>query len=211
MDDVYRFLRKTFSDKRLADEFMAKSEFLDIKAHTTILKENAYVTVIPFVYDGRVKVMRNNEEGKEILLYYINPGESCALSTVAGLTHTKSVAYAETEVDTKLFAVPVSAAEDMHANYQQCRDFCLHLFRDRFNELILFIDSIAFKTMDFRLIQYLKQKQKKTGTNSIYITHQQMADELGTAREVVSRLLKQLEKGGKIRNHRSSIEILEAL
>jgi CRP/FNR family transcriptional regulator len=211
MDAVYRFLRKIYSDKNLVDEIMAKSRFVVIPAHTKILEEEKYVKVVPLVYEGRIRVMRKVESGKEILLYYIDPGESCALSIAAGLNETKSVAYAETETETKMFAIPIDLIRNLHTRYPQFEDFLLRLFHNRFNELILFIDSIAFKTMDFRLIRHLKREQEKTGKNVIHTTHQHLADELGTAREVISRLLKQLENDGKIVNHRSKIEILDQL
>ena len=207
MDTIYRFLRKIFYDKSLVDELIEKSQFITVPAHTKVLEEDKYIKVVPLVFEGRIKVMRQDESGKEILLYYINAGESCALSVAAGLNRTKSVAYAETEMETKMFAIPIDVIRDLHSRYSQCDDFLLQLFHKRFNELILFIDSIAFKTVDFRLIQYLKQKQKKNGESTIHITHQHLADELGTAREVISRLLKQMERDGKITNHRSKIEI----
>jgi len=211
MEDVHRFLRKIYSDKSLVDEIMAKSRFVVVPAHTKILEEEKYVKVVPLVYEGRIRVMRKTESGKEILLYYIDSGESCALSIAAGLNQTKSVAYAETETETKMFVIPIDLIHDLHTRYPQCEDFLLRLFHNRFNELILFIDSIAFKTMDFRLIRHYKREQKKTGDNIIHTTHQHLADELGTAREVISRLLKQLENDGKIINHRSKIEILAQL
>ena len=211
MEDVHRFLRKIYSDKSLVDEIMAKSRFVVVPAHTKILEEEKYVKVVPLVYEGRIRVMRKTESGKEILLYYIDSGESCALSIAAGLNQTKSVAYAETETETKMFVIPIDLIHDLHTRYPQCEDFLLRLFHNRFNELILFIDSIAFKTMDFRLIRHSKREQKKTGDNIIHTTHQHLADELGTAREVISRLLKQLENDGKIINHRSKIEILAQL
>ncbi len=211
MDTIYRFLGKIFYDKSLVDELIEKSQFITVPADTKILEEDKYIKVVPLVFEGRIRVMRQDESGKEILLYYINPGESCALSIVAGLNRTKSVAYAETEMETKIFAIPIDTLKDLHYRYSQFNDFLLLLFHNRFNELILFIDSIAFKTVDFRLIQHLKQKQKKAGENTIHITHQHLADELGTAREVISRLLKQMERDGKIINHRSKIEILEPM
>ncbi len=207
MDYIHRFLRNIYHDKSLVEELINNSQFLDVPAHTRILDEEKYVKVVPLVYEGRIKVMRKFESGKEILLYYINPGESCALSVVAGLTRTKSVAYAETETATKMFAIPIEVVRSVHTRYPQCADFLLHLFHNRFNELILFIDSIAFQTMDLRLIRHLKKRQEESGKNIIDTTHQQMADELGTAREVISRLLKQLENEGKIVNHRSKVEI----
>ena len=211
MDTIYHFLRKIFYDKSLVDELIEKSPFITVPAHTTVIEEDKYIKVVPLVFEGRIKVMRQDESGKEILLYYINPGESCALSIAAGLNRTKSIAYAETEMQTKMFAIPIDTLKDLHYRYPQCNDFLLLLFYIRFKELMLFIDSIAFKTVDFRLIQNLRQKQKKAGDNTIYITHQHLADELGTAREVISRLLKQLERDGKIINHRSKIEVLGLL
>lgn len=207
MDKIERFLRKRFSDGQLVKEILAKSKFMEIPAHTRILEQDAYVAVVPYVYEGRIKVMRRGEQGKEVLLYYIHPGESCALSIVAGLTRTQSVAYAETESDTKLLSIPVDVLNDLHTRFPQCNEFFLTLFRDRFREIVFFIDSVTFKTMDFRLVQLLKQKQEQEQNNMIPVTHQQLANELGTAREVVSRLLKQLENERKIIQHRSSIEI----
>jgi len=211
MDSVFLFLRKIFNDKGLVDELIDTCQFMEVPAHSRILEEDEYIKVVPLVYEGRIKVMRKDESGKEILLYYIHPGESCALSIASGLNGTKSVAYAETETATKMFAIPIDILRNLHARYPQCNDYLLRLFHNRFNELVLFIDSIAFKTMDVRLIGHLKRKQEESGENFVYITHQQLANELGTAREVVSRLLKQLEREGKIINHRSKIEILDAL
>ncbi len=211
MDTINRFLRRLFYDKSLVDELMEKSQFITVPAHTKVLEEDKYIKVVPLVFEGRIKVIRQDESGKEILLYYINSGESCALSIAAGLNQTKSLAYAETEIETKMFAIPIDTLKDLYYRYPQCNDFLISLFHNRFNELILFIDSIAFKTVDFRLVQNLKQKQKKTGENTVHITHQHLADELGTAREVISRLLKQLERDEKIINHRSKIEILRPL
>ncbi len=207
MDTAYLFLRKIFYDKSLVDELIGKSQFVEVPPNTKILEEDKYIQVIPLVFEGRIKVIRKGESGKEILLYYINRGESCALSIVTGLNRAKSVAYAVTETKTKMFVIPIEVIRDLHCRYPQCDDFLLRLFHNRFNELILFIDSIAFKTMDFRLIRHLKRKQEESGENVIYITHQQLADELGTVREVISRLLKQLERDGKIINGRSKIEI----
>jgi len=211
MDTSYLFLRKIFYDESLVDELMEKSQLINVPANTKILEEDKYIKVVPLIIEGRIKVIRKVESGKEILLYYINRGESCALTIVAGLNRTKSVAYAVTETETKMFAIPIEVIRDLHYRYPQCDDFLLQLFHRRFNELILFIDSIAFRTMDFRLIRHIKRKQEESGENIIFVTHKQLADELGTAREVVSRLLKQLERDGKIVNGRSKIEILRQL
>jgi len=211
MQESITFLKKIFINDELVNELLAKSQTAIIPSKQTILREGEYIKVVPLVFEGRIKVMRQDESGKEVLLYYINPGESCALSIAAGLNNDKSIAYAITDKPTNILAIPLEALRDMLLHFPRLNDFVLQLFHQRFNELILFIDAISFKNVDFRLIANLKTKQQKSKSNAIAITHQQLANELGTAREVVSRLLKQLERDKKIKNLRGKIEIISAL
>ncbi len=211
MDDITPFLRKLFTNTQLVDELEHESKLMELQDNVKILSIGDYVKIVPLVIEGRVKVMRNDESGKEILLYYINPGESCALSIAAGLNNQKSAAYAVTNNNTKLLAIPVDKLETMIKVYPYLNKFVLKLFHQRFNELIEFIDAISFKNVDMRLLNYIKKNLTPANGNFIYVTHKQIAEELGTAREVVSRLLKQLEKEGKVKNHRGKIEIISAL
>jgi CRP/FNR family transcriptional regulator len=211
MQETKAFLKKIFVSDALVNKLLTSSQTAEIPEKQTILQEGQYIKVVPFVFEGRIKVMRQDESGKEVLLYYINPGESCALSIAAGLNHDKSVAYAITDKPTQMLAIPLEALRDMLLQFPRLNDFVLQLFHQRFNELILFIDAVSFKNIDFRLIANLKTKQQKSKSNTIAITHQQLANELGTAREVVSRLLKQLERDRKIKNLRGKIEIISAL
>ena len=208
MDNITPFLRKLFPNPKLVEELEQESTLMEIPDNIKILDIGEYVKVIPLVIEGRVKVMRNDESGKEVLLYYINPGESCALSIAAGLNNQKSAAYAVTNNDTKLLAIPVDKLDNMIKNYPYLNKFVLELFHKRFNELIDFIDAISFKNVDTRLLIYLEKSLTSENDNFIYVTHKQIAEELGTAREVVSRLLKQLEKEGKVKNHRKKIELI---
>ena len=207
MDDITPFLRKLFPTPKLVEELEQESTLMDIPDNITILNIGDYVKIVPLVIEGRIKVMRNDESGKEVLLYYINPGESCALSIAAGLNNQKSAAYAVTNKDTKLLAIPVDKLDNMIKTYPYLNKFVLELFHKRFNELIDFIDAISFKNVDTRLLKYLEKSLTPDNNNFIYATHKQIAEELGTAREVVSRLLKQLEKEGKVKNHRGKIEL----
>ncbi len=207
MNDITPFLRKLFPNPKLVEELKHESKLMEIPENITILNIGDYVKVVPLVIEGRIKVMRNDESGKEVLLYYINPGESCALSIAAGLNNKKSAAYAITNNDTKLLAIPVEKLDSMIKTYPYLNKFVLELFHQRFNELIDFIDAISFKNVDTRLIKYLEKSLTPENDNFIYATHKQIAEELGTAREVVSRLLKQLEKEGKVKNYRGKIEI----
>lgn len=208
MNDITTFLKKIFLNQTLVDELEHESKFMELSEDTTILSIDDYVTIVPLVIEGRIKVMRNDESGKEVLLYYINPGESCAISIAAGLNNQKSVAYAITNSDTKLLAIPINTLDKMIKVYPYLNKFVLELFHKRFNELIDFIDAISFKNVDTRLQKYLEKSLMSKNGNFIYITHKQIAEELGTAREVVSRLLKQLENEGKVKNHRGKIEII---
>ncbi len=211
MDDITPFLRKIFPNPKLVEELEQESTLMDIPDNITILNIGDYVKIVPLVIEGRIKVMRNDESGKELLLYYINPGESCALSITAGLNNRKSAAYAVTGKETKLLAIPIDKLDSMIKDYPYLNKFILELFDKRYNELIDFIDAVSFKNVDTRLINYLKKNLTSGNDNFIHATHKQIAEELGTAREVVSRLLKQLEKEGKVKNHRGKIEIISPL
>lgn len=211
MTEVSNFLRKIFPNPALVKELEHESKLMDIPNNVTILNIDDYVKIVPLVIKGRIKVMRNDESGKELLLYYINPGESCALSITAGLNNKKSAAYAITNDETKLLAIPVNKLDNLIKKYPYLNKFILELFHTRFSELIEFIDAVSFKNVDTRLVEHLKKKLRPDNEIFIITTHKQIAEELGTAREVVSRLLKQLEKAGKIINHRGKIEILPGL
>ncbi len=204
-------LKELFVNQALVEEIKRRSTLVQLEAGDKILSEGSYVQTIPLVVAGRIKVMRRDESGKELLLYYIQKGESCALSIAAGLNHKKSIAFAMADEKTTLLAIPLDDVRDLLLSFPRVNDFVLHLFHQRFNEIILFIDSIAFKNVDFRLIKHLQRMREVTGLATIETTHQQLADELGTAREVISRLLKQLEKEGKIKNLRGKIELTSRL
>lgn len=207
MNETTTFLRNLFLNQQLTEELEKHASWVEIPENQQILNIGDYVKVVPLVFSGRIKVMRNDESGREILLYYINPGESCALSIAAGLNRQKSAAYAVTDSNTLLLAIPVEKLESMIKTFPRLNQFVLQLFHQRFNELIEFIDAVSFKNIDARLVEYLKKKSATSRDNFVNLTHKQIAEELGTAREVVSRLLKQLEKQGKIKNHRGKIEI----
>ncbi len=202
------FLKKLFLDKELVEKIEREASFMEIPENEGILNMGDYVKVVPLVIKGKIKVMRTDESGKEILLYYINPGESCALSIAAGLNQKKSVAFAVTDSNTQLLAIPIDKLESMIRSFPYLNKYVLELFHQRFNELIDFIDAISFKNIDARLLEYLQKKNDSINDNFVKLTHKQIADDLGTAREVVSRLLKQLEKQGKVKNHRGKIEII---
>jgi CRP/FNR family transcriptional regulator len=198
-----------FQDQELIKQLQGCRHTL-IKAGQRILDEGDEINLIPFVLNGNIKVVRTDESGREILLYTIKSGESCALSISSGLNMKPSKAIAITEEPTEAILIPVSIIREIFVKHAEMREFVMELYHKRFNEMIGVVDEIAFKHIDFRLLRLLKTRHSISG-RFITATHQQLANELGTAREVVSRLLKQLEKQGLIKNHRGKIEILDQL
>lgn len=180
----------------------------EYKAGSIILNENAYIRSIPIVTKGTLKVMRTEEDGREILLYYIKAGESCIMSFLGGLHNEKSKLKAEVEDDAEIHFLPIDKVTLFIKEYPQWLDYIFRLYHKRFEELLDIVNSTAFKKVDERLLALLRKKQELTGNNTLNITHEQLANELGTARVVVSRLLKQLEENGTVQLGRNKISFL---
>lgn len=207
MENIPLFLRKIFTDPKLADEIFERSRLLEVPIRQSIINQGDYIKVIPLVITGKIKVFRQDESGKEVMLYSIKPGESCALTLASGLRHQQSAVFAKTETETQLLAIPLEDLEQLLISFPKLNEFIVRTFHIRFEELIRVVDSFTFRTIEFRLIRLLKEMDN--GNNVVKATHQELADHLATAREVVSRLLKQLEKEKKIINHRGYIEIID--
>ncbi len=178
-------------------------------AGSVILNENAAIRSIPIVIKGTLKVMRTEEDGREILLYYIKAGESCIMSFLGGLHNETSKVKAEVEEDAEILFLPVEKVSLFIKEYPQWLDYIFRLYHKRFEELLDIINAIAFKKVDERLLALLHKKQELAGSNILNITHEQLANELGTARVVISRLLKQLEENGIVQLGRNKIIIVQ--
>lgn len=174
-----------------------------------ILDENSSIRSIPIVMKGMMKVIRTEEDGREILLYYIKAGESCIMSFLGGMHNEKSIVKAEVEEDTEILFLPVDKVSLFIKEYPEWLDYIFRLYHKRFEELLDIINAIAFKKVDERLLNLLHKKSEILNSKTIVITHEQLANELGTARVVVSRLLKQLEDTGKLQLGRNKITILK--
>lgn len=173
-----------------------------------ILDENTSIRSIPIIMKGMIKVIRTDEDGREILLYYIKTGESCIMSFLGGMHNEKSRVKAEVEEDTEILFLPVDKASLFIREYPEWLDYIFKLYHKRFEELLEIINAISFKKVDERLLNLLNKKSELTGSKAIIITHEQLANELGTVRVVVSRLLKQLEESGKLKLGRNRIALL---
>jgi CRP/FNR family transcriptional regulator len=175
------------------------------EAGSIILDENSHIRSIPIVTKGSMKVIRTEEDGREILLYYIKAGESCIMSFLGGMHNETSKVKAEVEEDAEILFLPIDKVSLFIKEYPQWLDYIFRLYHKRFEELLEIVNAIAFKKVDERLLNLLKKKAELTHSQTIAITHEQLANELGTARVVVSRLLKQLEDNGTVQLGRNKI------
>lgn len=188
-------------------QIMEVSRYHTIPAGTEILRAGQYVKVIPIVTSGLIKVF-NRFEDKELLLYYIKPDESCIMSFAASLHNDPSKVFAATEEDTTALLIPADKISLWVTQYPDINSLFFQQYNQRYSELLDTIHHILFKKMDVRLYDYLREKSALTGKEELKISHRQIASELGTAREVVTRVMKKLEQDGKVIQHNNSIKIL---
>jgi CRP/FNR family transcriptional regulator len=192
----------------LKEEVAAFGELRKFTSGTVMLQEDSYIKVIPLVLSGSLKVVRTDANGHEILLYYITPGESCIMSFLGGIHDETSKIKAVVEEDAELLLIPVSKASEWVKKFPEWSDFIFKLYHKRFEELLSVVNAIAFQKLDERLLQLLTQKSKLTHSKEIIVTHSQLAEELGTAREVISRVAKQMENEGLIHLSRNKITLV---
>lgn len=191
-------------EKELRDE-INEAEILEFKSGTVILREHQFIKVIPLILEGSVKLRKTDENGREIVFYHISPGESCILSITSCLKGKESQAEAVVEDTTRLIGLDAAKVRDWMDRFPGWRKFVVSLYYDRMTELMTLVDLITFKSVDQRLFKYLSDRAVN---NIVEITHQKLAGEIGTAREVISRLLKQMEKDNLIALERGRIIIL---
>jgi CRP/FNR family transcriptional regulator len=161
------------------------------------------------VAKGSIRVMRTDEEGREILLYYIKAGESCIMSFLGGIHHETSKVRAEVEEEAEIFFLPIEKVNVFMKEYPQWLEYIFKQYHKRFEELLEVVNAIAFKKVDERLMLLLEKKVDLTGSHVLQVSHEQIANELATARAVVSRLLKRLEEDGVLILGRNKITMLQ--
>ena len=175
-----------------------------------IMDYGKYIRMMPMVIKGTLKVLKKDETGKEILLYYLSSNESCSMAYSCCLEAKKSEVKAIAEEDVDLIAIPHTKLDEWLCKYPGWKNYIMRSFNLRFLELLKSIESIAFHKLDDRLIAYLKEKQRLSGSSVIRVSHYLIADELATSRVVISRLLKQLENDGRIILYRNEIKLLNS-
>jgi CRP/FNR family transcriptional regulator len=203
---------ETISEFKSSPELKAKlEEFCMIKYYQpgdVILNENANIRAIPIVVKGSIRVLRTDDDGREILLYYIKAGESCIMSFLGGIHHETSKVRAEVEEEAEIYFLPIQKVTEFIKEYPQWLDYIFKQYHRRFEELLEVVNAIAFKKVDERLMLLLHKKAELTGSKILLVSHEQIANELATARAVVSRLLKQLEEDGQVKLGRNKIELV---
>ncbi len=200
-------IKLAFLGKELSEEIIESSSVKTIDADTMILREGEYLAVLPLVINGLIKVYSTFED-KEIFLYYIRPNESCVMSFSSILKNEASRVFAITEEETTMLLLPANKIELWNKHFPQFTKLFFQLYELRYLELLTMLQKTIFENLDKRLFDYLKEKALLTETQTIKITHREIANDLGTAREVISRLLKKLEHEEKIEQIGNSIKLL---
>jgi len=196
-------------EPELLDEIETAGKCKLIKQGERLLDIGQDITVMPLIFSGAIKILREDDEGDELLLYFIEKGDTCAMTFSCCLGSGKSEIRAIAESDTELLMIPISKMDEWMVKYQSWREFILDSYHTRMSELLETIDTLAFMKMDERIMKYLKDRAMVTNDDIIYSTHQDVANDLHTSRVVVSRLLKSLEKEGKIELSRNHIKVIE--
>jgi CRP/FNR family transcriptional regulator len=197
-----------FEDE-LLDEISQIATVRTISEQGHLIDPGQYIKSIPLLLEGVVKVSRLDNEGDELLLYFIESGDTCAMTLNCCMQGSKSEIKAIAETDAKLLMIPLEKMDEWLVKYRSWRNFILNSYQSRLNEVLQTVDSIAFLKMDERLLHYLQDKTKIGHSETIHITHEEIAKDLHSSRVVISRLLKKLENEGLVKLHRNSIDVID--
>lgn len=206
---VYEF-QQLFPDiyeREAIESILETGDLKKLGADDWMLDIGDPILYMPLLLKGQLRVLREDAEGHELLIYYIRPGETCAMSLTCCSGNAVSNVRAVAEEDTELLLLPIQIIDEWTTKYPSFKSFILKTYQKRFEELLNTIDSIAFHNLDDRLSQLLKQKSETEGSE-LKTTHQELANQLNSSREVISRLLKQMERKGKIQMGRNKITLL---
>ena len=208
--DYIHKLSMVFEPALLA-ELETKTMLMEARAGDTMINIGQTIRAVPIMLKGAGKVSRINEEGQELLLYYVKEGESCAMTFTCCMMSHASVIKGTAEEDSLIMGIPVHLIDGWMSQYPSWKRYVMSTILNRFTEVIRSIDEVAFKKLDERLLNYMREKSKISGSSLINLSHQQIADDLGTNRVVVSRLLKKLEQDKKVLLYRNQVKLLKEL
>ncbi|MGZ3765899.1 MAG: Crp/Fnr family transcriptional regulator [Mucilaginibacter sp.] len=197
-----------FTTPALLDDIKRFTRVRTLKRDDILIQPGDKIVFVPIVQKGVLRIVRQDSDGKEIFLYHLYPSQTCAMAINCCQSDRRSMVKAIAEDDSEVLQIPVNMVEDW-LKYPEWRSFINSTYGARFAELMDVIDLIAFHNMDMQVLHYLKQRVKATNSRSISITHQQIADELHTHREAISRLLRTMEQKNIVRLGRNTIELLD--
>lgn len=202
-------LREKFPqlEPALISEIEREGMLKEFAAGEVLMRTGQYIKSTVLILEGIVKIFREDEEGAEFLMYYLQPGEACAISIICASKAETSQISAVAMENTIALMVPIKFMDEWMSKYKSWYYFVLETYRNRFEELLTVIDNVAFRNMDERLFFYLKRYTETNHSKTISLSHQQIADELNSSREVISRLLKKMEQRGLVMLNRNSIEL----
>ena len=205
---VSRYINQFFPqfEPLLKEKLIANCSLKSFEAGEVLMSPGQYFRSTMLIVEGRVKLYRQGEEGNEFFLYYIEPGGACALSMICAARQETSEVMAKAVETTVALLIPIQLMDELMKEHKTWYYFVLETYRNRYEELLTLVDNIAFKSMDQRLEFYLKHQYEKLHTRELHITHQEIANDLSTSREVISRLLKKMEQRGDLLLHRNYIE-----
>ena len=210
--EIQRILHQKFpqiAEKHLQEEIAEFGKIIEFKAGEVIMDYGSYVRMVPLIIEGSIKVSREDEEvGKELLLYFLNGGDTCSMSFTCCMMDKKSAIRTEAIEPTKLIGIPIKYVDSWMTKYQSWKNFVMMSYDSRMLELVKVIDNIAFHGLDRRMEKYLQDLTQSKGNKTIMMTHQEIADDLNVSREAVSRLLKKLEHLNVVQLGRNQITLL---
>ncbi|MCP4310573.1 MAG: Crp/Fnr family transcriptional regulator [Bacteroidetes bacterium] len=198
--------RFPFFESGLRDAILKEGTYREFAASEELIREDQFIRSFPIVISGLIKVCRTDDAGNELLLYYLRPGEVCTVSLTCCMDRTRSRVKALTEEETTAILVPVELLDNWMSDYQTWKEYVMRSMQKRFDELLDAIDSIAFLKMDERLEKFFTDRHRITGTTLFEGSHQDVALAMNSSREVISRLLKQMEKKGMVVLSRGRID-----
>ncbi|KGL62129.1 Crp/Fnr family transcriptional regulator [Polaribacter sp. Hel1_85] len=212
MSEIEKKLTTNFGylfEEELISEIKELGVPKSFKEDTTIIEVGDYIKSMPLLVSGAIKILREDEHGEELVLYYLEKGDTCAMTLSCCMGQTKSKIRAVAETNVELIMLPKEKMADWLGKYKTWQSYILQTYHHRLDELLEALDTIAFLKMDERLFKYLKDKAMVTHNDLLHVTHKQISEDLHTSRVVVSRLLKKLENERKIQLFRNSIKVLE--
>jgi CRP/FNR family transcriptional regulator len=195
-------------ESALIQEINQVGTYREVEAGTEIIRTGEYIKSIPLLLSGAIKVIREYDNGEELLLYYVEEGNTCSMSMSCCVEQRKSQIKAVAELDTLIIMIPIKKMEEWLGRYQSWRTFVFSNYQNRIEEVLESLERVAFERLDERLEDYLKEKARINNEHSVFQTHKEIAEELHSSRVVISRLLKKLEQMGAIKLHRNHIELI---